>query len=92
MNRRQQTVVEYLHTKVRVLYEQLGKCLRVTDHHERLEIKIIRPEFAEVQAEGSVHPRKRLGGLLNYYYPKSRMKLASFECVDATRMNVVDQW
>ena len=32
-----------------------------------LENKIIRPEFAEFPAEGSVRRRQRLGGLLNYY-------------------------
>jgi hypothetical protein len=37
-------------------------------NHQALENQIIRPEFAEFPAEGSVHRRKRLGGLLNYYY------------------------
>jgi len=37
-------------------------------NHQGLENKIIRPEFAEFPGEGSVHRRKRLGGLLNYYY------------------------
>ncbi len=37
-------------------------------NHQGLENKIIRPEFAEFPAEGSVHPRKMRGGLLNYYY------------------------
>ena len=40
-------------------------------NHQGLENKIIRPEFAEFPAEGSVHRRKRLGGLLNYYYQKA---------------------
>ncbi|MBL9168806.1 MAG: transposase [Verrucomicrobiales bacterium] len=37
-------------------------------NHQGLENKIIRPEFAQFPAEGSLHRRKRLGGLLNYYY------------------------
>ncbi len=37
-------------------------------NHQGLENKIIRPEFAEFAAEGSVHRRKRLGGLIRYYY------------------------
>lgn len=40
-------------------------------NHQGLENKIIRPEFVEFPAGGSVHRRKRLGGLLNYYYRKA---------------------
>ncbi|MBL9168796.1 MAG: transposase [Verrucomicrobiales bacterium] len=40
-------------------------------NHQGLENKIIRPEFEEFPAEGSVHGRKRLGGLLNYHYRKA---------------------
>ena len=40
-------------------------------NHQGLENKIIRPEFAEFPAEGSVRRRQRLGGLLNYYYRKA---------------------
>ena len=40
-------------------------------NHQGLENKIIRPEFVEFPAEGSVRRRKRLGGLLNYYYRKA---------------------
>ena len=36
-----------------------------------LDNKIIRPEFVEFTAEGSVRCRKRLGGLLSYYYRKA---------------------
>ncbi|MBL9168748.1 MAG: transposase, partial [Verrucomicrobiales bacterium] len=42
-------------------------------NHQGLENKIIRPEFAEFPAGGSVHRRKRLGGLFNYL-SKGRMK------------------
>jgi transposase InsO family protein len=37
-------------------------------NHQGLGNKIIRPEFAEFPTEGAVHCRKRLGGLLRYYY------------------------
>jgi hypothetical protein len=44
-------------------------------HQERdlqaLDNKIIRPEFRGFPAEGSVHRRKRFGGLLNCYYRKA---------------------
>ena len=40
-------------------------------NHLGPENKIIRPEFAEFPTQGSVHRRKRLGGLLNYYYRKA---------------------
>ncbi len=43
-------------------------------NHQGLENKIIRPEFAIFPAEGSVHRRERLGGLLNYYYRKAALK------------------
>lgn len=54
-------------------------------NHLGLENRIISPEFAEFPAEGAVYPRKRLGGLLNYYCRKAAMRIASFEFADATR-------
>jgi hypothetical protein len=36
--------------------------------HQGLENKIIHPEFAPFSTEGAIHCRKRLGGLLCYYY------------------------
>ena len=61
---------------------QLAEHYQRQRNHQGLENKIIRPEFAKFPAEGAVHRRKRLGGLLNYYLSKSRMKIASFEFVD----------
>ena len=37
-------------------------------NHQGLGNKIIRPEFAEFPNEGPINSRKRLGGLLRYYY------------------------
>ena len=37
-------------------------------NHQGLENKIIRPEFPVLPSEGEVCSRKRLGGLLRYYY------------------------
>lgn len=37
-------------------------------NHQGLENKIIQPEFTPFPSEGAVHCRKRLGGLLRYYY------------------------
>jgi putative transposase len=37
-------------------------------NHQGLGNKIIRPEFAEFPDEGPINSRKRLGGLLRYYY------------------------
>jgi transposase InsO family protein len=37
-------------------------------NHQGLENKIIRPEFAQFPAEGTINCRSRLGGLLRYYY------------------------
>jgi hypothetical protein len=37
-------------------------------NHEGLANRIIRPEFAEFPNEGAINCRKRLGGLLRYYY------------------------
>ena len=71
MSRRQQAVIQYAQDEVRFLHERLGERPRFTDDHQGLENKIIRPEFAECPTEGSVHRRKRLGGLLNYYYRKA---------------------
>jgi transposase InsO family protein len=40
-------------------------------NHQGLENEIIRPEFPELPTRGTVHSRKRLGGLLRYYYRKA---------------------
>ena len=40
----------------------------VERNHQGLGNKIIRPEFAEFPNEGPINSRKRLGGLLRYYY------------------------
>ena len=37
-------------------------------NHQGLGNKIIRPEFAEFPKQGPINGRKRLGGLLRYYY------------------------
>ena len=37
-------------------------------NHQSLENKIIQPEFPEFLVEGDLRCRKRLGGLLRYYY------------------------
>jgi transposase InsO family protein len=37
-------------------------------NHQSLENKTIQPEFPELPAEGDLRCRKRLGGLLRYYY------------------------
>lgn len=37
-------------------------------NHQGLGNNIIRPEFAEFPNEGAINCRKRLGGLLRYYY------------------------
>lgn len=36
-------------------------------NHQGLENKIIRAEFSDFPAEGPIHCRERLGGLLRYY-------------------------
>ena len=37
-------------------------------NHQGLDNKIIRPEFNPLPATGTIRRRKRLGGILNYYY------------------------
>ena len=37
-------------------------------NHQALDNKIIRPEVREFPVNGAIRRRKRLGGLLNYYY------------------------
>jgi putative transposase len=37
-------------------------------NHQGLGNNIIRPEFAQFPSEGAINSRKRLGGLLRYYY------------------------
>ena len=37
-------------------------------NHQALDKKIIRPEVGEFPVNGTIRRRKRLGGLLNYYY------------------------
>lgn len=52
MNRHQQVVIEYL----------------PEENHQGLDNKIIRPEFSPWPSTGPIRCRKRLGGMLNYYY------------------------
>jgi hypothetical protein len=40
-------------------------------NHQGLENKLIRPEFNPLPKEGEIKCRKRLGGLLRYYYRKA---------------------
>jgi len=40
-------------------------------NHQGLENKIIRPDFTEFPTHGTINCRKRLGGLLRYYYRKA---------------------
>jgi putative transposase len=40
-------------------------------NHQGLENKLIRPEFSPLPKEGAIKCRKRLGGLLRYYYRKA---------------------
>jgi len=40
-------------------------------NHQGLQNKIIRPDFPEFPTHGTIHSRKRLGGLLRYYYRKA---------------------
>ena len=37
-------------------------------NHQGLGNKIIRPEFDQFPSEGAINSRKRLGGLLRYYF------------------------
>src|SRR5262249_10669401 len=37
-------------------------------NHQGLDNKIIRPEFSPLPSTGPIRCRKRLGGMLNYYY------------------------
>ena len=37
-------------------------------NHQGLDNKIIRPEFSPLPSTGPIRYRKRLGGMLNYYY------------------------
>jgi len=47
---------------------QFGLHYHAERNHQGLENKIIRPEFPAFPDEGEVVCRKRLGGLLRYYY------------------------
>ena len=40
-------------------------------NHQGLDNKIIRPEFSPLPSTGPIRCRKRLGGMLNYYYPEA---------------------
>jgi hypothetical protein len=40
-------------------------------NHQGLDNALICPEPEHAGAEGEVHRRERLGGLLNYYYRKA---------------------
>ena len=37
-------------------------------NHQGLDNKLIRPEFNPLPSTGTIRRRKRLGGMLNYYY------------------------
>ena len=37
-------------------------------NHQGLQNRIIEPEFVEFQTAGTIDCRKRLGGILRYYY------------------------
>jgi len=49
---------------------RVKQCIRVYAHYG-LANKIIRPEFPVFPVAGDVCCRKRLGGLLRYYYRKA---------------------
>jgi hypothetical protein len=60
-----------------IFFGEASLCRAVTEfvshynrerNHQGLHNKIIQPEFSEFPATGTIRRRKRLGGLLNYYY------------------------
>ena len=60
-----------------IFFGEASLCRAVTEfvshynrerNHQGLHNKIIQPEFLEFPATGTIRRRKRLGGLLNYYY------------------------
>jgi len=53
-----------LHRAIR----QFGVHYHGERNHQGLENKIIRPEFTPFPTAGAIKCRRRLGGLLNYYY------------------------
>jgi len=55
-------------TSLRRAVEQFVARYNRERNHQSLENKIIQPEATEFPTEGSICRRKRLGGLLNYYY------------------------
>jgi putative transposase len=40
----------------------------LTDEHQGLGNRLITPDTHLASSNGSVRPRERLGGMLNYYY------------------------
>ena len=55
-------------------------------NHQGLDNKIIRPEFSPLPSTGPIRCRKRLGGMLNYYYREARLKIPAFEFSDSTTL------
>ena len=60
-----------------IFFGEASLCRTVTEfvshynrerNHQGLDNKIIQSEFSEFPTNGKIHSRKRLGGLLNYYY------------------------
>lgn len=49
------------------VFQFVGHC-HEERNHQGLENKIIRPEFPEFPQTGTIRSRRRLGGLLRYYY------------------------
>ena len=62
INRQQQDVVEYLRTENQVLKETHGK------RRIRLNNRLIEPVREVGRTAGRIQCRKRLGGMLRYYY------------------------
>jgi hypothetical protein len=50
--------------------DDIGEPLMIDQerNHRGLDNKIIRPEFNPLPSTGTIRCRKRLGGMLNYYY------------------------
>ena len=51
----------------RAIAEYLRHC-HAERNHQGLENRLIRPESGRDDSDGGVHRRRRLGGMLNYYY------------------------
>lgn len=55
-------------TSLRQAVEEFVRHYNEERNHQRLANKIIRPEFPAFPVPSDVRCRKRLGGLLRYYY------------------------